>query len=47
MSQCKDTQFREEGVGQWVGEHPQRSRGERWDRGFLNGKPGNGITFET
>jgi hypothetical protein len=30
-----------------VGEHPHGSRvGGGWDRGFVEGKPGNGITFE-
>jgi hypothetical protein len=35
------------GVGGWVGEHLHRSgvTGE-WNRGFLEGKSGNGITFE-
>ena len=37
-SECQD---REAGVGGLV------SRGEWvWDRGFLEGKPGKGITFE-
>jgi hypothetical protein len=34
------------GVGKWVEEQPQRSRGRGWNRGFLEGKLGNGITFE-
>jgi hypothetical protein len=33
-------------VVRWVGEHPHRSRGEGWVRGFLEGKSGQGITFE-
>jgi hypothetical protein len=34
-------------VGGWVGKHPHRSREEgEWDRGFLEGKQGRGITFE-
>jgi hypothetical protein len=30
----------------WVGEHPCRSRGRRWDRGVYEGKQGKRITFE-
>ena len=32
----------------WVdGEHPKKSRRQRgWDRGFPEGKPGKGITFD-
>jgi hypothetical protein len=33
-------------VGRRVGEHPHRSRGRGWGRGFLEGKPGKGITLE-
>jgi hypothetical protein len=30
-----------------VGEHSYKSRGKgAWDRGFVEGKPGKGITFE-
>jgi hypothetical protein len=33
--------------GGWVGEHYHRSRGEGgWNRGFVEGKPGKGITYE-
>lgn len=28
-----------------VREHPHKSGGLGWDRGFLDGKPGNGITL--
>jgi hypothetical protein len=34
------------GVGGWVEEHPHRSREKGWHRGFVEGKPGKGITFE-
>jgi hypothetical protein len=34
------------GGRRWVGEHPHRSRGGGWESGFLEGKPGKGITFE-
>jgi hypothetical protein len=35
------------GVGGWVGEHPHRNRREaKWDRGFVEGKLGVGISFE-
>jgi hypothetical protein len=37
VGECQD---REVGVGVLV------SRGGVWDRGFLEGKPGKGITFE-
>ena len=34
-------------MGRWVGEHPHRSRVRgRWDRGFAEGQPEKGITFE-
>jgi hypothetical protein len=34
-------------MGEWVGEHPHRSKGEGlWDRGLSEGKPGRRITFE-
>jgi hypothetical protein len=44
MLQCRECQGREVGVGGWMREHPHRSR--RWDKGFPEGKPGKGITFE-
>jgi len=31
-------------VDEWVGEHPHRGMGRR--RGFVEGEPGGGITFE-
>jgi hypothetical protein len=35
------------GMGGWLGKYPHRSRGSReWERGFTEGKPGKGITFE-
>jgi hypothetical protein len=35
------------GVGGWVKEHPPRSRGKGWDRGFLGDrKLDKGITLE-
>jgi hypothetical protein len=34
------------GVGGSVGEHPHRSRGKGWDRGFLEGKLRKRMTFE-
>jgi len=40
------------GLGRWeeaggrVGEHPYRRRGRGWDRRFMNGKTGKGITSE-
>jgi len=38
---------KQEEVGGWVGEHPHRSRERgKWDTGFVDGKPGKGITFE-
>jgi len=35
---------REEGSGE--GKHPYRRRGGGWDRGFMAGKLGKGITSE-
>jgi hypothetical protein len=44
IGECKGG---EAGVGMWVGEHLHRSRrGWGWNRGFLVGKSGKGITFE-
>jgi hypothetical protein len=33
-------------VGRWVEEHPHRGKGGEWYRGFPEGRPGEGITFE-
>jgi hypothetical protein len=48
MPQCRGTEGREVGVGGWVQEHPQRSRGREGVIGCFRegGKPGKGITFE-
>jgi hypothetical protein len=41
---CQDKRARE---GGWVEEHPHRGRGKGiWYRGFLERRPGEGITFE-
>jgi hypothetical protein len=34
------------GAGGWVSEHPHRSRGRQYDRGFVERKPGREITFD-
>jgi hypothetical protein len=36
----------EDGGGEFVGEHPQKGKGEGWGRGFPKGRPGKGETFE-
>jgi hypothetical protein len=36
----------EVGVGGWVGEHSHRSKERGRGKGFAEGKPGKGITFE-
>jgi hypothetical protein len=41
-----ECQGREAGVGRWEGEHHHRSREGGLNGGFLEGKPGKGITFE-
>jgi hypothetical protein len=40
--------IRQEWVSGWVGggEHPHKSGGGEWNRGFPRRKPGKGITFE-
>ena len=45
--QCRGMPGRE-GRSGLVGEggHSQRQREGRWDRGFLEGRPAKGITFE-
>ena len=42
MSQCRGMPGQGSGSG-WIGELGE----EGWDRGFSEGKPGKGITFET
>jgi hypothetical protein len=34
------------GVGVWIEEHPYRNSRRRWDREFLQGKLGKGISIE-
>jgi hypothetical protein len=34
------------GVGGWRSTLIEAGGGERWDRGFLKGRPGKGKTFE-
>ena len=41
MPQCREMPGQGSGSG-WVGEQGEG----RWNRGFLEGKPGKGITFE-
>jgi hypothetical protein len=48
MPQCRGTEGEEVGVGEWVEEHPFRSRGKKGGIGGFRegGKLGKGITFE-
>jgi hypothetical protein len=47
MPQCRGMRGQGGGVGEWVREHPHRSRGsgDRIGR-FQGGKQGKGITFD-
>jgi hypothetical protein len=47
MTQCRGIEGGEVGVGEWVEEHPHRSRGrEDMIGGVWEGELGKGITFE-
>ena len=48
MPQCRGTEGGEVGMGDWVEEHPHRSRGREDVIGYFweERRPGKGITFK-